>query len=57
MANNIIDITPGKKSCKTCNSKKPLSALPTPLIIFSIYFLVSAVYGTVKIIQNIISLF
>jgi hypothetical protein len=57
MQNNIIDITPEKKECKRCNSQKPLSALPTPLLIFTIYFLISAVYGTVKIIENIINLF
>jgi hypothetical protein len=57
MSNNIIDVTPEKKSCSKCSAQKKLETLPTSLIVFTVYFLISAVYGTVKIIENIINLF
>jgi hypothetical protein len=58
MENNIIDITPEKKSCKKCSSSaKNFAGLPISMIIFAIYFLFSSVYGTIEIIKNIISLF
>lgn len=44
-----------KKNCKTCN--KGISQKQWYLVILSIYILVASVYGTVKIVENIISLF
>jgi len=56
MENRITEIKP-KKSCKKCSPKEKLKSLPISLIIFSLYFLVSSVYGTIQIIKDIISLF
>lgn len=44
-----------KKSCKSC-STRPLG-LKTPMLIFAIYFIFSAVYGTYSIFSDILSLF
>jgi hypothetical protein len=57
MTNNIIDITPNKKNCKKCSAQEKLTSLPISLVIFSIYFIISSVYGTVEIIKDIIALF
>jgi hypothetical protein len=56
MENTIEEVQP-KKSCKKCNSKKALDSIPKGMLIFTIYFLVAAVYGTIEIVKNIISLF
>lgn len=56
MENKIVEVQP-KKSCSKCSPKDKLTSLPTTLIIFSIYFLFSSVYGTIEIIKDIINLF
>ena len=45
------------KKCTKCSAKDKLKQIPLWTIIFSIYFLASAVYGTVQIVKDIISLF
>jgi len=54
---NIIEEVQPKKNCKKCNSSKSLKMVPTSMIIFTIYFLVAAVYGTIEIVKDIIALF
>jgi len=44
-----------KEECETC--KKGLNVSQTSMIVLSFYILISGIYGTYKIIQNIISLF
>jgi hypothetical protein len=43
------------KPCKKCNKK--ISNTQIGLIIFSFYVIFSAVYGTYKIIENLMGLF
>lgn len=45
------------KKCTKCSAKDKLKQIPLWSIIFSIYFFASAVYGTVQIVKDIISLF
>lgn len=54
---NLIETTQPKKNCKKCSAEDKLKKMPITMIVFSIYFLVSAIYGTVEFIKNIISLF
>ncbi len=44
-----------KKGCTKC--KKSLSKLQWYMIGLSIYVFVATIYGTIKIVENIISLF
>lgn len=57
MSNNIVEVTPSKKNCKKCSPQEKITSLPIPLVIFSVYFLISAVYGTIEIVKDIINLF
>lgn len=43
------------KECKQC--KKGLSKTQIGMVIFSGYLLVSAIYGTYKIIENVLNIF
>jgi hypothetical protein len=45
-----------KEGCKTCN-QKPTSRRQYATIVLGLYLLSAAIYGTVVIIKNIISLF
>jgi hypothetical protein len=56
MENTVIESQP-KKSCKKCNSAETLKKVPKSMIVFTIYFLMAAVYGTIEIVKDIISLF
>ncbi len=56
MENTIVEVQP-KKSCSKCSSAETLKRVPTSMLIFTIYFLVAAVYGTIEIVKDIISLF
>ena len=55
---DIIYDTPEqpKKECKTCKSKK-LSKTHWLIMISSFYLLFASVYGTVKLIKELINLF
>jgi hypothetical protein len=44
-----------KEECKTC--KKGLTTTHWTMVIASFYLLFAAVYGTIKIVQNIIDSF
>ena len=44
-----------EKSCKSCSAKK-FEKMPIGLLLFSIYFLISAVYGTVEITKMLFNL-
>ena len=54
--NNAIDVNPvEKKGCQTC--KKSGGKLTWTMVILSFYVLFSSIYGTVKLIKEIISSF
>lgn len=55
---DIVYATPEqpKKECKTCKSKK-LSKIHWLIMISSFYLLFASIYGTVKLIKELISLF
>jgi hypothetical protein len=57
MTNNIIDVTPKKKGCTKCSAQDKIKQLPIWSIVFSIYFLIASVYGTIQIVKDVISLF
>lgn len=46
-----------KKECKSCKSAKNMMKSYKGTLVFSLYFLFAAIYGTVKIVEKIISLF
>lgn len=54
---DIIDVTPEqeKKECKTCKQKS-LTPGQWAMMISSFYILFTSIYGTVKLIQNLIVL-
>lgn len=45
-----------KKECNECK-KTPFDAKQVPVILFGTYLLFSAVYGTIEIVKDIISMF
>lgn len=45
-----------KSECKSCKSKNP-SSTPIGMIVIGTYLLLSACYGTITIIKDIIALF
>jgi hypothetical protein len=55
---DIIDVTPEqpKKECKTCK-QKGLTTGQWAMIISSFYILFSSIYGTIKIIKELINYF
>jgi hypothetical protein len=55
---DIIYDTPEqpKKECKTCKSKK-LSKAHWFMVISSLYLLFASIYGTIKLIKELINLF
>jgi hypothetical protein len=54
---DIIDVTPEqpKKECKACK-QKGMTPGQWSMIVSSFYILFSSIYGTVKLIQNLIAL-
>jgi hypothetical protein len=54
---DIIDVTPEQpeKECKTCK-QKGMTTGQWSMIVSSFYILFSSIYGTVKLIQNLIAL-
>ena len=54
---DIIDVTPEQpeKECKTCK-QKGLTSGQWAMMISSFYILFTSIYGTVKLIQNLIVL-
>jgi hypothetical protein len=54
---DIIDVTPEQpeKECKTCK-QKGITTGQWSMIVSSFYILFSSIYGTVKLIQNLIAL-
>jgi len=54
---DIIDVTPEQpeKECKTCK-QKGLTPGQWSMIVSSFYILFTSIYGTVKLIQNLIVL-
>lgn len=54
---NLDESPKPKKSCKKCNSAETLKKVPKTMIFFTFFFFAAAVYGTVQIIKDIISLF
>jgi hypothetical protein len=54
---DIIDITPEqpKEECKTCK-QKGLTTGQWAMISSSFYILFAAIYGTIKLIQNLLTL-
>jgi hypothetical protein len=57
---DIIDITPDQleqpeEECKTCKQKKITSG-QLAMVITSFYILFSSIYGTIKIIKELINL-
>jgi hypothetical protein len=46
-----------KKECKSCKNAKSMIKSYKGTLLFSLYFLFAAIYGTVKIVEKIISLF
>jgi hypothetical protein len=53
---DIVMKSPEKKECKTCKSKK-LSKTHWIIMISSFYLLFASVYGTIKLINELINLF
>ncbi len=53
---DIIDITPEQpeKECKTCKQKK-ITNSQLAMIITSFYILFSSIYGTVKLIKDLLN--
>ncbi len=52
----IINETPSKP-CNSCKSKKGLNSKHILMITISVYILASSMYGTVKLFNNLITLF
>jgi hypothetical protein len=54
---DIIDVTPEQpeKECKTCKQKN-ITTGQWLMVLSSFYILFSSIYGTVKLIQNLIAL-
>lgn len=54
---DIIDVTPEQpeKECKTCKQKK-ITKEQLVMLFASFYILFAAIYGTIKIIKEIINL-
>lgn len=52
---NVDPIETKEEKCETCN--KGLNISQKWLIAFSIYMLVSSIYGTIELIKSLISLF
>ena len=52
---NIEPIEESTKECSSC--KKSINSIPTGMLIASFYMLGSSIYGTVKLVQLIMSLF
>jgi hypothetical protein len=51
-----MSINMSNTGCKKCNEKNSLPVKPW-LLIVSLYFTFSAIYGTIKIVENILNIF
>lgn len=53
---DIIDVTPEQpeEECKTCKQKK-ISSSQLAMLIASFYILFSSIYGTIKIVKDLIN--